>query len=193
MNRDNHEPLEAQLQQAGATERESKELARLARSLHHLQGQEPKRAASAATPMPPQVRPPYRRRMVSVGLAAIGSILVGVALAAVAQTTYPGTLLYPVKQLTESVAVAIQPNYHGVLMMRRAQEVKQLVALHRSPSLVNATLQNYKAQVARYKGGNYADFEYCENTLRQAEALASGSERLAIAATIASVTSQTTP
>ncbi len=176
-NNDAHS-LEAELRQAGASSGEARELAEFARSLHQLKGREPRLSSVKR----PQSRP-FAALVASV--AVVGAI--GLAIASIAQNTYPGNLLYPVKRLTENVAVIVEPNYRGVLMMRRAQEVKQLVALHDNPQLINATLKSYKNEAADYRGGNYADFEYCESTLRQAETMSSDAERVAIAETIASV------
>jgi hypothetical protein len=185
------ESLESELKQAGANADEAKVLAALALSLHDLKGTEPRMNLEH------QARNPFGNlwhtssRALTTSLTAVGALCIGLVVAAISQTTIPGNPLYPVKQITESVAVAVQPNYRGVLMMRRAQEVKQLVAQNDSPRLIDATLQSYKSEVAQYKGGNYADYEYCENTLHQAQSMATGAERLAIAETIASVSHQT--
>ncbi len=179
--------LESQLTQAGASPSEARALAGLSVSLRKLQGTEPQLASINRSRSLFRHAPGRRVTTAISSLAVVGTVAIGLAIASIAQTTYPGQLLYPVKRLTENVAVIIQPNYRGVLMMRRAQEVKQLVALHNNPRLINATLQSYKQDVAGFKGGSYADFEYCESTLRQAEKMSSGAERLAIAETIASV------
>ncbi|HUD11039.1 MAG TPA: hypothetical protein VMS08_01400, partial [Candidatus Saccharimonadia bacterium] len=125
--------LEAELQQSGASAREAKELSKIARSLHHLSSQEPQLSHETYSTIPKQPIRFRTRRAFAIGLVAAGSITMGLAIASIAQTTLPGTFLYPVKQLTENVAVSIQPSYRGTLMMRRAEEVKQLVALHQSP------------------------------------------------------------
>jgi hypothetical protein len=186
MKNNNAHPLEQELLEAGASQDEAQTLANIAQSLHQLKGTEPPPAGDIRLRLP---LPRRRSRLAALifGLGLVGSLAVGLAIASVAQTTYPSNFLYPVKRLTENLAVMIQPNYRGVLMMRRAVEVKQLVAVHAEPQLINATLASYKTQVADYKGGNYEDFEYCESTLRQAEKIATGTERTAIAQTIASV------
>jgi hypothetical protein len=191
MKKNNTTSLESELKQAGASEAEAKSLANLAVSLHALKGTEPQLAREFKYYGPPPSPWLAWSKVMFGSLTVIGALSIGLIIASVSQTTIPGNLLYPIKQFTENLAVAVQPDYRGVLMMRRAQEVKQLVAQNSSPRLVDATLQNYKFEVAQYKGGNYADYEYCESTLLQAEHMASGTQRLAIAQTIASVSHQT--
>ncbi|HUD11417.1 MAG TPA: hypothetical protein VMS08_03330 [Candidatus Saccharimonadia bacterium] len=191
MNGRRNQDLEKELEQSGATQDEARTLANYAQSLRQLKDSEPKlRPLNVGTLHSHKLRP-GRTRMLATGLTVIGTLVAGIAIAAVAQTSIPGNFLYPVKRVTENVAVTLQPNYRGVLMMRRAQEVAQLVALHKNPGLVNETLQSYKTDVADYKGNNYADFEYCENSLAQAQSMSQGSERLAIATTLADVKGQT--
>jgi len=180
--------LKKELLQAGAEPNEAESLEAIARALHGLKDQEP--TFPRNTQIPFKTIGDRRRGVLAASLTATG-LAVGLIVGAIAQTTYPGATLYPVKELTENIAVAIQPGYRGTVMMHRAQEVKQLVAHRLSPNLVTTALENYKTEAASYKGGNYADFEYCENTLSQAEAMSSGAERLAIAQTITSVKAET--
>jgi hypothetical protein len=183
--------LETQLREAGASPDEAHTLARYGHLLHMLKDKEPRVTHDMRLPLARQLG---RRRRVTpliASLFTIGSLTIGLAVASIAQIAYPGNLLYPVKRLTENVAVIIQPNYRGTLMMRRAVEVKQLVTFHQNPKLINTTLQSYKTEASDYYGGDYADYEYCESTLVQAEHLANGTERLAIAKTIASVKAET--
>ena len=74
-------------------------------------------------------------------------------------------------------------------MMKRAQEVKQLIAEHANSSLVLATLADYQTKASAYKSvsANYAVFEYCKNNLQQAAAIAPSPERQAINKTLLSL------
>jgi hypothetical protein len=67
-------------------------------------------------------------------------------------------------------------------MMRRAQQVQQLVAGHAGSPVVLATLADYRTEASAYKSTstNYAMFEYCKTSLRQAAAAAPNPERQAI-------------
>ena len=67
-------------------------------------------------------------------------------------------------------------------MMKRAAQVKQLVAAHASSSLVLATLADYRVEASAYKAisAHYAVFEYCKNNLEQAASIAPATERQAI-------------
>jgi hypothetical protein len=123
-------------------------------------------------------------------LAAAGGLLAGLILVALAQTSFPGSRLYPLKRASETVALRAQPDYRGVLMMRRAQEVRELVSRKGSQHLVVTTLHDYVADATAYKAQtsqNYAAFSYCQANLQQAETQAGGQERQAIAATLASL------
>jgi hypothetical protein len=184
MNSKDMNQLESELRDAGASSSEVNNLAKVAISLRDLNGQEPGFTIRQAAP-----RPLFRTRIrvLIAGLSTVAIVGAGIAIASIAQTAFPGNFLYPVKRFTENVAVIAQPSYRGTVMMQRAQEVKQLVALNKNSRLIDATLQSYKLEAAAYKGGNYADYEYCENTLRQAENMSSGENRLAIAETISIV------
>lgn len=173
-----NDKLPAELRAAGASRQEAEELGRIAVSLIRLKGREPVVSV--------KVRHRYRLPL-KLSLAITGGLLLGGLVVAAAQTVYPGNWLYPVKRVSENLAVAIRPDYRGVVMMRRAQEVKELVASHSDPSLVATTLQDYRLEAAAYKTKNYAAFEYCKANLVQAEALASVSEKPLIASAIAGI------
>jgi hypothetical protein len=98
--------------------------------------------------------------------------------------------LYPLKRTSEAVALQAQPDFRGVLMMRRAQEVRELVGHNGSPDLVASTLHDYASDAVAYKAQttqNYAAFRYCQANLQQAESQASGQERQQIASTLADI------
>jgi hypothetical protein len=123
------------------------------------------------------------------GLAFVTVLLAGGLLVAAAQTSLPGSRLYPVQKLADSAAEAIHPQYRGVVMMKRAQEVKQLVAARAGSGAVLAALNDYQAEAAAYKtsAANYSAFEYCKTNLQQAAALAPAPERRAITNALSSL------
>jgi hypothetical protein len=177
--------LKQELQAAGAAPEDAARLTRLAAGLGRLKAQGPQLAVGHR---PPQTGDRWWPALPTVGLAAAGGLLTGLVLVALAQTSFPGSWLYPVKRASEAVAVQAQPDYRAVLMMRRAQEVRELVAHNGSPRLVATTLHDYTVEATAYQaqsGRNYGAFRYCQTNLQQAETQAGGQERQAIAATLA--------
>jgi ABC-type lipoprotein release transport system permease subunit len=122
------------------------------------------------------------RTSISIGLTSLGGIALGMAIIIFSQTVLPGSRLYFVQKLSDKVAVTLDSGYRGTVMMKRAQEVKQLVAVHASPNIVLATLAEYRIEASTYKSAsnNYAVFEYCKSNLQQATIMATNPERQAI-------------
>jgi hypothetical protein len=136
----------------------------------------------SSEPVSQDKRPGGWRKLIPIGLTSISGLALGMALVILAQTVSPGSWLYPVQKLSDSVAMSVDPSYRGTVMMKRAQEVKQLIASHASSNLVLATLADYQAEAAAYKSvpANYAVYEYCKSNLRQAAANAPSPEHQAI-------------
>ena len=167
--------LEKELLRAGAQPGEMAGLAAVASQLRALDR--------------PILAPKSRRwgRLLPLTATALTALIVGASLVAYAQTSLPGSWAYPVKQLSEKTAVAIDPSYRATLMMRRSQEVRQLVSRHADQGQVMATLADYRSAAAAYKSHNYAAFEYCKSNLEQAAGIAPPSERAAINQTLATL------
>lgn len=170
--------LKTELRQAGASDSEVNELAGLVGNLKQLKNA---KGVDELTVMKFQRRAKWRL-FIPVSVASIAGLAVGMAIVIFSQTTLPGSLLYPVQKLSDSVAVSVNSSYRGTVMMKRAQEVKQLIANHANSSLVLATLSDYISEASVYKSvsSNYAEFEYCKDNLRQAANMSTGSERQAI-------------
>jgi len=162
--------LRQELLGSGATIAEANELLQVAGKLRTLK----------AAPMAAIRKPLWLRLLPTAAVAAI-VLLIGTSTMAFAQSSLPGSWLYPVKRLSENTAVAVDPGYRATLMMRRADEVRQLIAADASFDTVNATLAQYKVEAAAYKTANYSAFEYCKTNLQQAERSASPSEKQMIA------------
>jgi len=177
--------LNHELKSAGASDSEVHELSAIAHNLARLKhpAPQPPKAVVKSTSQS------QWKLLVPAGLTAFAGIAIGVAMVITAQTVLPGSLLYPVQKFSDSVAISISPDYRGIVMMKRAQEVKQLIAEHASSKTVLATLADYQTEAASYKSAatNYAAFEYCKSNLRQAAARAPSSERQAINNTLASL------
>lgn len=116
------------------------------------------------------------------GMSALCGLALGTAIVIVSQTVLPGSWLYPVQKLSDNVAVAMQPRYRGTIMMKRAQQVNQLVAEHANSRVVLSALTDYRIEAAAYKfkSTNYAVFEYCRSNLQQAATMSTGRQRQAI-------------
>jgi hypothetical protein len=165
--------LSQELKLAGASDSEANELAGIANNLKLLE----------------QKSRNSRKIFVPIGLATSMGTIIGMALIIFSQTVLPGNWLYPVQQLSDNTAVSINSDYRGTVMMKRAQQVKQLIAEHADSSIVLATLADYQTEASAYKsdGTNYAVFEYCKSNLQQAATMAPSSERSAITDTLSSL------
>jgi hypothetical protein len=170
--------LREELKSAGANGREINELVAVAGNLKQL------KSAGKASLKPAALYLPRSRWSIIVpaGLTALTGLALGMALVISSQAVLPGSWLYPVQKLSDNVAVAVHPQYRGTIMMRRAQQVQQLVAKRAGSPVVLATLADYRAEALAYKStsANYAMFEYCKTSLRQAAVIAPNPERQAI-------------
>ena len=129
------------------------------------------------------------RTALPIGLTVVVALFAGVLLVAASQTSLPGSWLYPVQKLSDTAAESVHPQYRAVVMMKRAQEVKQLVAERAASGIVLAALNDYQAEAAAYKtnAANYSAFEYCKTNLQQAAAGAPAPERQAISTALSSL------
>jgi hypothetical protein len=120
----------------------------------------------------------------------VSGLVVGTFLIIISQAALPTSLLFPVQKFSDSIAVSIHPEYRASIMMKRAQQVNQLVVEQASSNQVLATLADYTREASAYKSmsrANYAAFEYCKTNLQQAEAAASPSVRQAITSSLQSL------
>jgi len=128
----------------------------------------------------------WARAWKPVGLTA-SAFAVGVVLVISAQSVAPTSLLYPVQKISDAVAVRLHPSYRATVMMRRAQQVNQLVASHAPSEVILATLASYQTEAMNYKAmphADYATFDFCKTNLEQAAAAAPGNVRQAIVSSL---------
>lgn len=181
MNNPQKKVLRSELKAAGASDGELKELVDVASGLSGLK--------SSGLP---QLKQPRRklRSVLAISVPAAVGLVIGMLVIVASQTVLPGSPLYPVQASSDRVAAAIDPSYRGTIMMRRAEQVKQLISSGAPSNRVFATLADYKKQAAGYKSeaSNYAAFEYCKNNLQQAAVHATNNERQAINETLSSLT-----
>jgi hypothetical protein len=114
-------------------------------------------------------------------------LALGMFVVIISQAALPTSLLYPVQKLSDSVAISVHSQYRADVMMKRAQQVNQLVANHANSKQVLATLADYSSEAAAYKStahANYSAFEYCKTNLQQAAAAASPDVRQAISSSL---------
>lgn len=179
--------LRSELKAAGAHGREVNELRALAASLKGLKG--------SSKPLPKPAaryrRPSRWQTILPAGLITLAGVAFGMALVIFSQTVLPGSWLYPVQKLSDNATAAIHPEYRGTIMMRRAQQVKELVAEHAGSSSVLKALADYRTEASAYKSTatNYAVFEYCKTSLRQAAAIAPDPQKQAINDALSSLSS----
>ncbi|HEX4774881.1 MAG TPA: hypothetical protein VH234_05170 [Candidatus Saccharimonadales bacterium] len=177
--------LRQELKLAGATDSEIKGLLPLATNLKQLKN-------SSGSLSKYQSRRQYQSRwkkLLPIGITSITGLALGMALVISSQTVLPGSMLYPVQKLSDNLSMSVDPDFRGTVMMKRAQEVKQLIAEHANSNLVLATLADYQTEASAYKSApaNYAVFEYCKTNLQQAANMAPSSEREVINNTLISL------
>ncbi len=177
--------LRNELRSAGASDSEVSELAVLANDLKQLK----KSKDWLSIPLPQDRQQNRWKKFIPIGLTSLTGLVLGMMLVILSQTVLPNSPLYAVQKLSDNVAIAVSPVYRGTVMMRRAQEVKQLTAEHANSSLVLATLADYQTEASAYKSvsDNYPVFEYCKSNLQQAAAIAPNPERQAIDKTLLSL------
>jgi hypothetical protein len=178
--------LKKELTLSGASDSEAAELVAIASNLKQLNN------TKRSVPMPTlhDQHPMKGRKLVLIGGPSLTGLVIGMALIILSQAVLPGSFLYPVQKLSDHVAVAVNPDYRGIIMMKRAQQVKQLVAEHASSHTVLATLADYQNEASAYKSvsaADYAAFEYCKSNLQQAAAAAPNPDRQAINTTLSSL------
>ena len=180
MRKEDKAQLQVELRQAGASEAEAHRLVPLATQLGQL------RVSSLPKHLSRQRRMLGLRPLQAIGLSLAGAVL-GIALIVASQSVTPNYWLYPVQVASDGVAVALHPQYRATVMMKRAQQVNYLVAMHASTQQVLAVLRDYDHQAGAYKNmphANYAAFEFCKSNLQQAAAGAPPTERQAIMASL---------
>lgn len=176
--------LEQELREGGAGVAEARELAQLAARLPEL-----RQLPLVATPPGLKVGRRFARRrqawarsrwaLALAGTAAAAVLVTGGVIAA-AQSAIPGEALYPVKLETERVAVRFAPGMHDEIMMRRADEVNELVVHNARPAQVDATLAAYERAVVSDGSGSYAARDYCAGMLKTAAGQADPATRAKI-------------
>lgn len=181
MDKELYASLEQELRRAGATEIEADELTSLAARLRQLD--------DIISPIASESTPSKRsawRNILFPGSTTLAGVALGMFLVIIAQSVLPSSLLFPVQRLSDNVAITIRPDYRGLVMMRRAQQVKQLLAQHAATPVVMATLADYRQQAKAYRltAASYPAFEYCRHNLEQAAAIAPAQVRQAINSTL---------
>lgn len=183
MNASQTNKLRAELKAAGASKTELRELSGLAIRLNELK--------AAKKSLPAQTKP-QRGKLRFFFMAGVPSTLclvIGALLVMFSQSALPGNPLYSIQKVSDNAAITMNPSYRGVVMMKRADQVKVLVKNGASSSHVLETLADYRKQAANYKStpANYAAFEYCKQSLQQAATTAPWAEKQAIDDTLRSL------
>jgi hypothetical protein len=165
--------LGRELHSAGATSTELDELLPVAADLRLLGQHNRARLADRSN----------RLRLLRFVPSLVVGAAAGMAVIVWSQSAMPTSWLFPVQKASDSIAIAAHPEYRATVMMKRAQQVNQLVKAHAGSGEVLATLADYSQQASAYKstaGTNYAAFEYCKSNLEQAVSTASPAVKQAI-------------
>lgn len=177
MNKRQTDHLRHELRLAGASSAELPGLVNIANQFETLK-------SARRLPTPPRRMKTWRWGLISA--ASAFAIIAGVF---VAQLVLPGNVLYPLQKTSDSLAITLHPSYRGTVMMRRARQVKELVADNAAKNTVMSALADYQSVAAgyRHEPSSYAVFEYCKNNLRQAAEQAPPDESKAIKQTLATL------
>jgi hypothetical protein len=178
--KDYKQQLHKELLAAGASATEVKELLTIASNLSLLKTSE----AVVAKDNAKSIR--WLRIIKPVAYTASGLVL-GMFFVIVSQAALPNSTLYAVQKFSDSIAIDIHPQYRANVMMKRAQQVNELVARHADSKQVLATLADYTKEASIYKSTphtNYAAFEYCKTNLQQAATAAPTDIRQAISSSL---------
>src|SRR3972149_11824125 len=113
-------------------------------------------------------------------------VVLGAGSVAFAQKSLPGDVLYPVKRLSEIVAVSLNPALEQEIVVRRSQEVKDLVEKKEDSELVKNTLDDFSedSQKAKNKGHANGNLEEGVRNLEDARERSSEDERRQIEETL---------
>lgn len=103
-------------------------------------------------------------------------IFLGAGSVVFAQKSLPGDFLYPVKRLSENVAVSLKPELEQEIVVRRSQEVKDLVEKKEDPGLVKNTLDEFSEETKKAKSRGYANGNLEEGVKNLEEARERSSE-----------------
>lgn len=169
----NMNQLRKELRAVGANPNEVHELAFIASRLHSLKDSRALGARHSAR----------WTKLLKPAAFSLGGLISGMLLMVASQSVLPGSVLYPLQELTDSVAVNIHPAYRANAMMKRAQQVNELVANGADSNQVLTALDAYKQEAAAYKAmprADYAAFAFCKANLEQAARVAAPSVRQAI-------------
>ncbi len=183
MRQNRRQQLQNELFTAGANAAEIKELLPIASKLKLLEDNN----TSAVGEREKENR--WLKIVKPVSFSALGLAL-GMYLVIIAQAALPTSVLYPVQKFSDHIAVSIHSQYRASVMMKRAQQVNQLVANHTDSKQVLATLADYTSEASAYKATphtNYAALEYCKTNLMQALATATPNVRQAILSSLQSL------
>ena len=169
---------------AGASEYDALELSMLATIVAQLEKKQSLKQLSWL-----QFMFMFRKRSLAYGLSAITAavFIAVVGFTVLAQSSLPGSKLYSVKIWSENSIAMVHPEFKKTMMMRRAQEVKDLIATHASSRLIIATLDDYHSDVRTYKIMDQRVIDYCSNKLRSATPNASPEIKAAIEKAIGTI------
>jgi hypothetical protein len=174
--------LRQELRAEGASDAELQALLPIATDLRQLRNGRVLAAASRPQRALPRFMQPVTY--------TVAGVVAGMFLVMVSQAVLPTSWLYPAQQLSDSVAIDLHPEYRATIMMKRAQQVNQLVAAHANSRVVLATLSSYTSIAGAYKSTPHADysaFEFCESNLEQAAHHASPEVQRAITSSLQSL------
>lgn len=172
--------LQKELRHTGASPAELEQLVPIASELGLLKTSRTAHTSDhvTASPWPRMVTP---AAFITSGLA------LGMFLIVMAQAALPTSRLYAVQKFSDSIVVSFQPQYRANIMMKRAQQVNELVGRHADAKQVLTTLADYTKEASIYTSSahtNYTALEYCKANLQEAATAATPKVRQAISSSL---------
>jgi len=103
-------------------------------------------------------------------------LVLGAGTVVASQKSLPGEPLYPVKRLSEKVGVIVKPDFEQQIIVRRTEEVRDLVEKKEEPDLVRKTLEDFSQKRKKSDEVN-GRFEQSLRNLEEAKEKSSEDER----------------
>jgi hypothetical protein len=121
---------------------------------------------------------------------ALSAVAACIVLVYSSQNVLPTSHLYPVQKFADAFVARVDPSYRKTVMMKRADQVQELVSDKAQPKLILAALADYSNEADAYgtlSNAKYSAFRYCKSKLEQAALSAPSGVRQAIITSINSI------
>lgn len=115
---------------------------------------------------------PWPKFFVPAFAAILLLLTIGSSVVIASQKSLPGEPLYPVKRAAESVKAKIMPEFKQELVVRRGEEVKQIVEKKEDPQLLQDSLRQVREQAKENRNSSKV-----EESIKKLEEAKKGSSK----------------